>query len=488
MKNHSHTLTCLLLLLFVHSKAQTVEWGNQQKTKAKYNYTQVLGENGSGIFLARSRNNEFRKDLQIEKYKNNLALDFVKDLPQPENSWVERVIVHENGLFQFNTLKNIPGKVEIQLQQVDNNINLVSTKTLVSVDGILSPDKRVFIRSSSDKKNYAILFVTQGSDKNKSILNIFGFDAALGAKYTRRFSLDYAAEDVFVSHMECDNDGNAFALIDFPKDGRKPRDYRPRNYFLYTYFTANDNMLEFAIGKDSLFVNELSLVVNNYAKTVNVAGFYSDKSDNKSLGTVCFKLDVAMADMTVKRFDPIDLSFSSKIAGTMQNERKPILTDLYVRKLIPNSDGGCTIIAEKYYETKQSYTYNLNGFPQTSYKTVYNYDEIVIIAKNADGSERFRHFIKKTQSSMNDGGYYSSFVTTLSNDKIGIVYNVDVVNEGDVMLATIATNGEVESKVLIKSMSYFVTIMPPESRQVSARSIIIPTSKDRKFCLMRLNF
>ena len=192
--------------------------------------------------------------------------------------------------------------------------------------------------------------------------------------------------------------------------------------------------------------------------------------------------------MTVKRFDQIDLSFSSKIAGTMQNERNPVLTDLYVRRIIPNSDGGCTIIAEKYYETKQSYTYNLNGFPQTSYKTVYNYDEIVIIAKNADGSERFRHFIKKTQSSMNDGGYYSSFITTLSNDKIGIVYNVDVVNEGDVMLATIASNGEVESKVLIKSMSYFVTIMPPESRQVSARSIIIPTSKDHRFCLMRLNF
>jgi hypothetical protein len=488
MKNHSLMLFFLLLLEVVPIKAQTVEWGNQQKTKAKYNYTQVLGENASGIFLARARNSDFRRDIQIEKYKNNLALEFAKDLPQPENAWVERVIVHEDGLFQLNTLKNIPGKVEIQLQLIDNNINLVSTKTLISMEGSLSPDKRIFIRSSSDKKNYTILFVTQGSDKNKSILNIFGFDPTFGAKYTRRFALDYAAEDVFVSHMECDNEGNAFALIDFPKEGRKPRDYRPRNYFLYAYLTTKDNMLEFAINKDSVFVNELSLVVNNYAKTVNVAGFYSDKSDNKSLGTIYFKLNSALAEMTVKRFDQIDLSFSSKIAGTMQNERKPILTDLYVRRLIPNSDGGCTIIAEKYYETKQSYTYNLNGFPQTSYKTVYNYDEIVIIAKNADGSERFRHFIKKTQSSMNDGGYYSSFLTTLSNDKIGIVYNVDVVNEGDVMLATIASNGEVESKVLIKSMSYFVTIMPPESRQVSARSIVIPTSKDHRFCLMRLNF
>ncbi len=59
---------------------------------------------------------------------------------------------------------------------------------------------------------------------------------------------------------------------------------------------------------------------------------------------------------------------------------------------------------------------------------------------------------------------------------------------GALIALTIASNGEVESKVLIKSMSYFVTIMPPESRQVSARSIIIPTSKDHRFCLMRLNF
>ncbi len=488
MKNHSISFTFIMLLVFVQLKAQTVEWGNQQKTKAKYNYTQVLGENGSGIFLARSRNNEFRKDLQIEKYKNNLALDFVKDLPQPENSWVERAIVHENGLYQFSTLKGISGKVELQLQEIDNNINLISTKTLVSVDGNLSADKRVFIRTSSDKKYFAILFITQGNDKNKSILNVFGFDATLSPKYSRRFGLDYAADDVYINNVECDNEGNAFALIDFPKDGRKPRDYRPRNYFLYAYFTSNDNMLEFSIGKDSVFVNDLGLVVNNYAKTVNIAGFYSDKSDNKALGTVYCKLDITNASLSVKKFDPIDLGFSSKIAGIMQNERKPVLTDMYVRKLIPNSDGGCTILAEKYYETKQSYTYNLNGFPQTSYKTVYNYDEVVIIAKNADGTDRFKDFIKKNQTSMNDAGYYSSFITVLSNDKIGIVYNQDVTNEGDVLLTTIGKKGEVDYKVLIKSMSYFVTIMPPESRQVSARSVIIPTSKDRRFCLMRLNF
>lgn len=487
MKNH-WLFFCFLFLITPFAQAQVVEWGNQQKTKSKVYYTQVLGENSSGVFIARARTSEFRREIVIEKYKSNLVVDIAKDLPQPENSWVERAIVTETGLLQFSTYKNANGNAEMQLQLIDNSLNVISTKVLFEVDGELNNEKRMLIRHSVDKKSFAIVFITKGKDKSKSVINLYGFDGTLSQRFNRKFGLDYGAEDVFLSNMECDNDGNVFALVDFPKEGRKPRDYRPRNYFLYSYFAAKDNMLEYAIGKDSVIVNDLAIVVNNYAKVVNIAGFYSDKADNKALGSVFFKLDIKSTEIQVKKFETIDLGFSSKIAGIMQNERKPIITDLYVRKLIANSDGGCTIIAEKYYESKQTFTYNLNGFPQTSYKTVYNYDEVLIMAKNADGTTRFNNFVKKTQTSINDGGYYSSFVVMLSNDKIGIVYNQDVTNEGDVMLATISDTGELDYKVLIKAMSYFVTVMPPESRQVSAKSAIIPTSKDRRFCLMRVTF
>ena len=75
-----------------------------------------------------------------------------------------------------------------------------------------------------------------------------------------------------------------------------------------------------------------------------------------------------------------------------------------------------------------------------------------------------------------------------ANDKIALVYNEDVTDDGDVIMATYSNKGELESKVLIKAMSYYVSIMPFESKQVNASSIIIPTLKDRRFCLMRLTF
>lgn len=470
------------------SIAQTVEWSNQQKTKSKSYYSQVLGENSSGLYLARTKNSDFRSDVIIEKYKYNLALETTRDLFQPENSNTERVIVVESGLLEFSIVKNqTTSKPELLLSMIDNGLMPVSTKTLFAFDGPLGSDKKLIIKHSADKNSFTIFYLCQAADKTKSIMSVYGYDAAFALKYNRKFSLPYALDELLLDNMECNNQGDVFALIGTPKEAKKQRD-RGINYFLYTYSPSTDNMLEYGIGNDSSFVNEVSLVVNNYANTVNVAGFYSDKNDKKCLGTVYYKLNTKTNEMEVKRLDPIDLSFSSRIAGTMLNERTPYLSDLYIRKLVANSDGGCTIIAEKYTESKQAYTYTVNGFPQTNYRTIYNYDEIVVIGKNADGSMRFRDFIKKNQTSMSDGGYYSSFFTLLANDKIGIIYNADVVNDGDVMLTTISNKGEFENKVLIKSMSYYASIMPFESKQVSGKSAVISTLKDRRFCLMRLTF
>lgn len=476
------------LFLCVHTMGQTVEWSNQQKFKNKTNYTQVLGENSSGVFVVRSRNYDFRENLTIEKYKGNLGLEVTKDLTQPAASRIERAIVAESGLLEFASAKNTTtGKIDLVLTPFDNTLTPLTPLTILSVDaGLIAQDRKFVIRASTDKKYFTVLFLTSGSDKSKSILNVHGYDAAYNQKYSRRFSLSNPAEDVNLLNMECDNKGNVFALMSVPMQAVKKKDRDARSYFLYAYYPENDNMLEYDIAKDSAYINEAAIVVNNYSKTVNIAGFYSDRSDNRCIGNFFYKLDVPSTQMQVKRFDSFDLSFVSRVAGIMKNENELSLSDLKIRKLVANSDGGCTIIAEKYYETRQAYTYTVNGFPQTSYRTVYNYDEIIMLARNGDGTVRFRDFVKKNHTSISDGGYYSSFVTILNNDKISLVYNYDVNSDSDIMLVTLSNKGVVDSKVLIKSMSYYVTIMPSESKQVSANSAIITSLKDRRFCLMRL--
>jgi hypothetical protein len=132
------------------------------------------------------------------------------------------------------------------------------------------------------------------------------------------------------------------------------------------------------------------------------------------------------------------------------------------------------------------YTYFVNGIPQTQSRMVFNYDEVIFISKNADGTTQFRDFIKKKQSSVGDAGYYSSFVLLNANDRISFIYNNDTGEESDVMISTVNPKGEMNTRILIKALSYYVSIMPPESKQVSSNAVIISTLKDKRFSLLRI--
>lgn len=486
------TLFSLILLSCVIGlRGQTVEWSNQQKMKSKLNYTQVLGENAAGVFIVRSRNSEFIKDLTLEKYKPNLALEFSKDLYQPQNSIVERVIIQESGLLLFTSQKNqTENKIELYCTRLDDAGNPQPNPTLMlQVDAAtFKGNTHFYIRAAADKSKYSVGYFTLGAEKNTSVFHLIGYNATMVKTFKRDYQMKDAIDDIVLTSIECDNEGNVFTLLDFPKDPKKTRTTDPRKFFLYAFFAASDNMLEYELGNDSIFINELGLAVNNFAKSVAVCGFYSYKNDNNVAGDFYYSISATTTMIETKSFEDYSKGFVSKIAGSMQNENGFNISDLYIRKIIPRSDGGCLVIAEKFYETKQAYTYYVNGFPQTSYRSIYNYDEIVVTSRNKDGSTQFRNFVKKQQSSLSDGGYYSSFVTMLGNDRIGLIYNSDVSNDSDVMLTTVSNKGLIDTKVLIKSMSYYVSIMPPESKQVSAGSAVIGALKDKRFCLMRLSY
>lgn len=492
LKGFSFTYSLLFLLLTpLLSVSQTVEWSNQTKVRSKTFYSQILGENSSGAYMVRCKNNDFRRDIIVEKYKTNLALELSIDLPIPSNNILEKLVLLENNILFFYSGKNYSsGKIELSCVKMDLFFKPVNTPTIIcEVDPSQFKDNSNFyIKTSGDKSKFALIYIRSTSDKGSSTIMFQGFNDQLATSYKKEVAVDFEVSDVFFSSMECNNDGDVFSIIDFPKNIKRNRSTDPRNFYLFAYYQTLDKIVQHEIGKDSVFINEIGLVVNNFNKSVCVTGFFSYKQDNTAAGEFYYKIDVASTIIKVKNFEEFPKSFVAKIAGNMQNESTPSLTDIYIRKIIPHSDGGCLTIAEKYYETKQAYTFYVNGFPQTSYRVMYNFDEIILISKNADGSTQFKDYIKKNQSSISDAGYYSSFVTITGNEKVGLVYNSDASNEGDVMITTISNKGVTDTKVLVKAQSYFVQLMPNESKQVSGNSSLICTLKDKRFSMMRLTF
>jgi hypothetical protein len=491
---YKSTLIAFVLFLLVcptYLRGQTVEWSNQQKLKTKTNYTRILGENASGYFLMRSKNPELTREILIEKYRTNLALENSVDLEQPVNSFIEKILIQDDGLLVFASKRNdsLP-KIDIFYWKLNNQlIKQGPPKTLVQIDaGLFKNNNTVYIESSNDKKSNCLFYCTDGLERSTAVLNMVGFDASTSVTYTKTFSVPVSAEVITTTKFACDNNGNAYLLVHYPFTSSVRNHKNPINHFLYAYFKTMDKTLEYTIKKDSTFITDLDLVLNNTTNQATVAGFYNYENNTNVSGTFMYTINIESSLMQTQSYEPFRSSFVNKVLTGMLSQGAKQLSDLKLRKLIARSDGGITFIAEKVYETRQTYTYYANGFPQTASRITFNYDEVIVLSNNAAGKTEFNEYIKKSQSSLNDGGYYSSFVILNTNDKLSFVYNSNASEEGDVMITTINPLGQLETRILIKSLSYYVQLMPAESKQINNASSLICTLKDRRFTLMKLTY
>ncbi len=130
----------------------------------------------------------------------------------------------------------------------------------------------------------------------------------------------------------------------------------------------------------------------------------------------------------------------------------------------------------------------VNGIPQSTSKNIYNFNELLVLNYDAEGCMDWNKLITKNQTTVNDAGYYSSIVIFVGEKFVQLLYNDQLRSSGDVMQYTIYNNGYVEANKLLKAQLDYVAIIPSEAKQVSSNKVIIPTSKNRRFALLKLSY
>jgi hypothetical protein len=478
----------ILIFLTSLSYGQSVEWSNPQKIKSKTGYSQIIGESASGIYLLRCKDNSFSRDVIIEKYKSNLAQVLSIPMPININGILERVLLFDNTVYVFVSAKNnVSNKIDLLLQKLDENLKpFGNAQVLISMNSEEIDNKTHFyIKHSSEKKFIGVMFLSNGKEKNNSNLNLFCFDVNMQQQYGKRYDLPYSIDEIFITSYDMGNEGETYLLIDYPKSRGKKKASDSRSFFLYSYSLGMDKMLEYEIGQADAFIEEIGMCLNNYGKKISVAGFFSNDNSKKVAGYFYYVLDLATNELITKKFENFPADFISKRYNSKSSDD---LSDLYIRKMVARSDGGCLLLAEKYYLSRQTYTFYVNGFPQTNSRTVYNYDDVQIMSFNADGNLQFNNTIAKSQSSISDGGYYSSIVPIITPENLYFVYNNDVNTEGDMMLSYANNKGLMENKILVKAINTSALIIPSETKQVSSNSILACSLRDKRFTLMRITF
>jgi hypothetical protein len=154
--------------------------------------------------------------------------------------------------------------------------------------------------------------------------------------------------------------------------------------------------------------------------------------------------------------------------------------------MIPKANGGLVMISERAFVTTQSDIFYINGVPQSSYAKIFNNDEVLIISLDSLFQPQWTDVVNKTQSSINDGGFYNGIITMVNDDEFNILYNDRISANADIVQISYNEFGRMTKKIILNNDQYYALIIPAESRQVNANSIVIPVNQNRDFTYIKL--
>lgn len=501
---HKHTLLYIISIFILTNVTigQTIEFGQGVKLKNRNTYSQIMGSNESGTYLIRSKDNAFSKDVILEKYNAKLNLELSKEFELSIPADILKFFMINQNIYAFIAAKNNNTKnLDFLVQKFDLGANQLGGMILLASveEELISAKSDIGVRLSNNKKYFTLSLLSRDKDsKEKSVFYLHGFDLELNKIYSKTSSINFPLGDIESSSRENDNEGNFFVILDFPKSYNNKRKTEMRNFVLYSYYKTKDELLTHEINKPNTtdvnensvsssdyYIDDVGFCINNVKKQLCITGFYGSEKENMVKGFFLQSIDLSNNQVLQ---NVINSSSLETLREQLSFSKTMDLNDLYIRKIIARSDGGCFMIAEKYFLTRQSYTYYINGFPQTNTRTVYNYNDVMLLSINPDGSLQQGSVIKKEQQSVSDGGYYSSVSNFINNDAIYTLYNADVNQEGDLQMSKFDVLGKNENKILVKAINASLLMIPAESKQISANSFLACTIRDKRFTLMRVTF
>jgi hypothetical protein len=480
-------LTTIFSLVFAAVNAQAIEWGNPQKLKNKNLFTQVIGETSEGLYLLRCKNSDFSSEVIIEKYKSNLTLEVSINVPLAVNGLIERVLLVNNEIFVFISARNLStNTIDILAQKLDASLKVVDQASVIcSFPAAQYIERRkIQIKTNAAKTMVGIMFLTKSEEGSK--LHLYAFQGATQQVFGKQFSLAYPSKEIFITSFDIDNVGNAFVLIDYPKD--KPEAGQDtRSFNLYCYYPETDKMLGFELAEGKLFIEELGMVVNNFNQTISVFGFYASGPGKTVNGYFYERYSTKNRQLEQRYANVVDPELLDKLVSGRMEKSAVDLRSFYIRKIVAKSDGGVFVVAEKFSRVEQRYSYYLNNMPMEGVKVIYNYDEVALVSINPNGTLQFIDPIRKKQSSVGETGNAGICVVPML-DYVHVLYNSELDKDGNVMLHSVSYQGKTEEKILIKNTNFAIAIIPSEAKQTTASTLVVTTIKDKLFNLVKVNF
>ncbi|MBI3233132.1 MAG: hypothetical protein HYZ42_03685 [Bacteroidetes bacterium] len=479
----------ILLTLSNCAFTQVLTWSEPLEVQNKTQFADILITQ-KGFSLIRSKEADFSQKLYIERYNDSLKLlSQIKLLPSKKEGNIISYFESNNEILIFRSIYSlIDGYNTLILDRYKNE----ESKAFNSIEITKSPlkdygDKGDFLITRSEDKQQYLCYYTTADDNGNDVVNLIAIKPNAQLGYQKIFPQIFGNINSELIQIECDDSNNAYLLYTEP-DIKKRRDDDELIYKLAIYNQTENKLYISILDSGANKITDLYMTLNKPTNEIILGGFYDHKKKPGIAGEVLIKTSLTDGVILHSHYNQINDSFRMKALGEKQFYTNPTIKDYVIRHQFTRSDGSSVLIAERVFTSQQNYSYMNYGTMQTSYRTVFNFNEIAIFATDAEGKMLWQQAIKKNQATINDGGIYSGFIWSVYSDRILFHFNTNGKNGASIIEYALLNNGELLQRDFLKTDEEEYLVIPSESKQISYSDVLFILTKNQKRYLLKSRF
>lgn len=495
----------------------SVNWGQPLKISRKFLFQDVITiDDEENIHVLYSEYNRFFPSgvkYHVAKIGQSLSLIQMKELN----------LNIEGQVFELSKIVEAGGNSYFFITATDNKAKIKSiylynykpeSLSLSSGSKVAQFSFEGFKRSrggefrvsySAGRSHILVYYGLPFEDNDPERFGVIVYDMNMKEEWKKEFTLQYSSDRFVIQEVFVGNNGemNITGKKYADKASRLKRDPGFYHYVLLNTMNSGDEIAENEISLKDYYIADMAADVNTAGKII-CSGFITEKSKSQYIkGVFYITVDQSTGQMetkTVKEFDFDILTYGMSErqqdkAETKINKGKDVeMPGFEFRDFILKQNGGALLTAEEYYEKVVTRTDPRTGAMTTTY--YYYYNEIILIDIHPDGSINWVTIIPKYQFSMNDFGFYSSFLIATRGDKVYIVYTDHIENlknispkqypkntrslkKGYVALITIDNRGKWTKEMLFPLSAKGIPFLPTHSLQLSEDEILLYCFKSK---------
>lgn len=517
-------LVCLTVVGQSKSKKVDIQMGPEEKASKRSTLNGIVGFDESGFYAIKSKYAVVGSSkVTLEKYnhKMNLVRSVELELEeQGKEKVLEKIVMLDGELYLFSSFFNKKTDKKYLFVQTINKKTLnfgKRSRKIAEYDvagGFLSSGGSIGLTLSRDSSKVMVFSDIRNKRKERDEFAVKVFDNKMQEIWEKKAEMPYMNNEFSVKDWKVDNEGNAYMIgVVYDKKADKGifgnRGNSIYRYKILSYKNDGAKSKTYDINAGDKFISDLQLAIDDNGDLI-CAGFYSDENTFNVKGSYFLKMDRESQAVKSKSFKEFSIesmlseSSEKQKAKAERRAKKGKNVELYnydLDEIIIRDDGGAILVGEQFF-IRTSTTTDSNGNRSTTY--YYHYNDIIVVNISPEGEIGWVELVPKRQVSANDGGFFSSYVSMIANDKLYFVFNDHANNltrrEGDkvyyargrkdvvIVLVEVDKNGKETREALFTMRDADIAARPKVSQQVSDNELIIFGQRKKTHRFVKLKF